>query len=318
MTAYLIRRVFQAVIVIVLVTMIVFAVMRFLPDDPVLMYLSKDEFSRSDPAQIEAIRAEFGLDKPVPIQYINWLGDVLRGDLGRSINYMTSVNSEIASALPITMSLGAVAWVISAILGIPLGIIAAIRRGKWPDMLATFLANIGITAPQFWIGILLMLLFGYYLRWLPIYGYVSPFKDFGDYILHIIMPVACLVVYPMASIARQTRSAMLEVIRQDHIRTAWSKGLNERTIVTKHALRNAIIPVVTLIGINIRQIFGGQVLIETIFNIPGMGRLAVSALFVQDYAIVQGVILVTAVVVVFANLLVDFSYGWIDPRIRLD
>jgi peptide/nickel transport system permease protein len=316
LTAYLIRRLIQAIIVIVLVSVIVFAVIRFLPGDPVLIYLTKDTYSNTNPAQINALRAEYGLDKPVIIQYINWMGDVLRGDLGRSIHYRTTVNSEIATALPITLSLSFVAFFLSIILGIPLGIIAAVRRGKWQDTVSTFLANLGISAPQFWVGILLILLLGFYLHWLPLYGYTSPFEDIAEYILHIIMPVICLVVYPMAAIARQTRSSMLEVIRQDYIRTAWSKGLTEREIIMKHAARNAIIPVITLAGMNIRQIFGGQVLVETVFNIPGMGRLAVDALFVQDYAIVQAVILVTATAVVFTNLLVDFSYGWIDPRIR--
>ena len=318
MWAFIVRRLIQAVLIIILVTIIIFFAMRFLPGDPVLVYVSGDTLISSSPEQIEAIRHEFGLDQPIIVQYIAWVGDVFQGNLGKSIILRSSVNDEIASALPKTLYMGSIAFVLSIILGIPLGIIAAVRRGKWVDTLSTFVANIGVTAPVFWVGIILVLIFGLYLHWLPIQGFVWPEENLGKSISSIVMPVACLTLYPMATIARQTRSAMLEVVRQDYIRTAWAKGLSERVIIIKHAARNGIIPVVTLIGLNIRQIFGGQVLVEKVFNIPGMGRLSVDALFSQDYAIVQGVILVIALVVVLANLLVDISYGWIDPRIRYD
>ncbi len=318
MKALIVRRLIQSLIVVFLVTIMVFFVMRSLPGDPVLVYVSQNEVSSATPEQIEKIRHEFGLDKPVIVQYINWLGDICRGDLGRSVIRHTSVNEEIGRALPKTIYLGSAAFILSIILGIPLGIVAAIRRGKWEDTLSTLIANLGVTAPVFWVGIVLILVFGYSLRWLPIQGWVSPTENLGDSLLHILMPVICLTVYPMAAVARQTRSSMLEVIRQDYIRTAWARGLNERQVIFKHAVRNAIIPVITLIGMNIRQIFGGAVLIETVFSIYGMGKLSVDALFSSDYAIVQGVILVVAVVVVLSNLVVDLSYGWIDPRIRYD
>jgi peptide/nickel transport system permease protein len=318
MTAYLIRRLIQSALIILFTSMVVFTAARFLPGDPALVYVSRDALVRASPQQLEAIRHEFGLDRPIPVQYIHWLGGVLKGDLGRSIFFRTSVRDEISKALPKTLYIGSIAFIISIVFGMPLGIIAAVRRGKWPDTVTTFLANLGITAPQFWVGILLVLVFSLYLGWLPIYGFVSPFDDLGESLQHVILPVVCLQLYPMAAVARQTRSAMLEVIRQDYIRTAWAKGLKERQIIIKHAVRNAIIPVITLIGMNVRNIFGGSVLIEKVFNIPGMGRLAVDALFSQDYAIVQGVILVTSAVVVFSNLIVDLSYGWIDPRIRQD
>jgi peptide/nickel transport system permease protein len=318
MWAFIVRRLIQAVLIILLVTIIIFFAMRFLPGDPVLVYVSGDTLTSSSPEQIAAIRHEFGLDLPIAVQYINWLGDVLQGNLGKSIILRSSVNVEIASALPKTIYMGSIAFILSIVLGIPLGIIAAVRRGKWIDTLSTLFANLGVTAPVFWVGIIMVLIFGLYLHWLPIQGFVWPGDNFGKSISSIVMPVACLTLYPMATIARQTRSAMLEVIRQDYIRTAMAKGLSERAIIIKHATRNGIIPVITLIGLNIRQIFGGQVLVEKVFNIPGMGRLSVDALFSQDYAIVQGVILVIALVVVIANLLVDLSYGWIDPRIRYD
>jgi peptide/nickel transport system permease protein len=314
----IIRRLIHSLIVVFLVTIMVFFVMRYLPGDPVLVYVSQSEVNSATPEQIEKIRHEFGLDKPVIVQYIKWLGDICRGNLGRSVISRTSVNEEIGRALPKTLYLGSAAFMLSIILGIPLGIMAAIRRGKWEDTLCTLIANLGVTAPVFWVGIILILVFGYYLRWLPIQGWVSPTENLRESLLHILMPAICLTVYPMAAIARQTRSSMLEVIRQDYIRTAWARGLNERQVIIKHAVRNAIIPVITLIGINIRQIFGGAVLTETVFSIYGMGKLSVDALFSSDYAIVQGVILVIAVVVVLSNLVVDLSYGWIDPRIRYD
>jgi len=244
------------------------------------------------------------------------MSGIVRGDLGNSIFWGTTVVEEIARALPKTLHLGLIAFVLSLIIGIPMGVIAAVRRGKWIDAVVTVLANVGITAPIFWLGILLIYVFGLYFGWLPIQGYTSPFDDFWLSTRQIIMPVFCLALFPLAGNARQARSAMLEVIQQDYIRTAWSKGLKERTIILRHALKNGIIPVVTLAGMGLRVILGGQVLVETVFNISGMGRLAVAGLQNQDYAIVQGVILIIAIAVTLSNLIVDLSYGWLDPRIR--
>ncbi len=318
MGTYIIRRLIQSFILVLLVTILIFFVMRALPGDPVLAYIGSESLKGITPEEIAQVRHQFGLDQPVIVQYVKWIAGIAQGDLGKSIIYQTPVLDEIGRALPRTLFMGAFAFVISIILGIPLGIIAAVRRGKWIDTVATFIANFGVTAPTFWIGILLVLLFGLNLGWLPIQGFVSPLDNLGQSIRHIILPVVCLMLYPMAAIARQTRSSMLEVIRQDYIRTAWSKGLTEKNVILRHTVKNGIIPVITLIGINIRQIFGGAVLIEKIFNIPGMGRLSVDALLSADYPIVQGVILVVATVVVLSSLLVDISYGWIDPRIRYE
>jgi peptide/nickel transport system permease protein len=292
--------------------------MHLLPGDPILLYLSQDVFSKFTPEELTAARHEFGLDKPMIMQYVDWLSGVLHGDLGKSIFRRTKVTEEISDALPITLYTGIVAWIISHAIAIPAGIICAVKRGKWVDTMLTIVANIGISAPSFWAGILLIYVFGLYLNWLPIFGYTSPLVDFWLSIKKIIMPVFCLSLTPLSGCVRQTRSAMLEVIRQDYIRTAWSKGLRERAVVLKHALKNGIIPVVTLAGMSIPLIIGGQVLIETVFGIPGMGRLAVNALFSRDYAIVQGIVLVVAVFVVLCNLIVDISYAWLDPRIRYD
>jgi len=303
--------------VLILATMIVFLLMRLLPGDPILLYVSQDEFSRITSAEeIAAIRHQFGLDKPYHLQYIDWIGGVLRGDLGRSIFLGISVSDEIRRALPISLYLGIVAFIVAHLFGIPAGVICAVRRGRWADTFLTILANLGITAPIFWVGILMIYGLGLHLGLLPIQGYTSPAENFWLSLRQIIMPVFCLALPHMAGSTRQTRSAMLEVIRQDYIRTAWAKGLRERTVIMRHAVKNGIIPVVTLAGMAIPRIFGGQVLIETVFNIPGMGRLAVDALFSQDYAVTQGVILMIAMIIVLSNLAVDISYGWLNPKVR--
>jgi peptide/nickel transport system permease protein len=318
LSAYIIRRLLLALVVLFLATLVVFIIMHLLPGDPILLYLSQDAYSKFTPVELANARHEFGLDKPVILQYFDWLWGVLQGDLGKSIFRNTKVTDEIRDALPITLYTGILAWIVSHAIAIPAGIICAVKRGKWIDTVLTVMANVGITAPSFWVGILLIYVFGLYLNWLPIFGYTSPLVDLPLSIKKVIMPVFCLSLFPLSGCVRQTRSAMLEVIRQDYIRTAWSKGLAERVVVLRHALKNGIIPVVTLAGMSIPLIIGGQVLIETVFGIPGMGRLAVTALFSRDYAIVQGIVLVIAIFVVLSNLIVDISYGWLDPRIRYD
>jgi peptide/nickel transport system permease protein len=262
------------------------------------------------------LRHQHGLDKPIIVQYFNWVGDVLRGDFGISILTERPVADEIFRRLPISVHVAGLAFVIGHLLGIPAGVICAIRRGKWLDTVITTLANVGITVPNFWLGIILMYIFGLSLKWLPIMGYTSPFEDFWLSTRQLIMPVICLLIFPLAGVTRQARSSMLDVLHQDYIRTAWSKGLKERIIVIKHALKNGLIPIVTLAGMAVATIIGGGVIIETVFNIPGLGRLAVSSVISQDYPYVQAISLFVAVAVVFANLIVDVAYGWIDPRIR--
>lgn len=316
MVAYIVRRLVQSIFVVLLVTIMVFVGMRMLPGDPLLMLFNPNALESFSEEQLDQIRREAGLDRPMVVQYIDWLGDALRGDLGKSVLYKTSVSQEIAKRLPVTAHLGILAFIIGMIVGVPLGVISAIRRGKWLDTLVTTLANVGITVPIFWLGIMMIYVFAIYFQWLPVMGYTSPFEDFWKSTKQLVMPVFCLAVFPIAANARQARSSMLEVLRQDYIRTAWSKGLRERTVVMKHALKNSLIPIVTLAGMGISSIVGGAVLIEQVFNIPGMGRLAVDSLFIQDYAYVQGITLIVTVAVVLANLLVDISYGWLDPRVR--
>jgi peptide/nickel transport system permease protein len=250
------------------------------------------------------------------VQYIDWLGSALRGDLGKSIINRSDVADEIVRRLPISMYLAGIAFIISIVVGIPLGVISAVRRGTWLDSILTSVGNLGITIPTFWLGILLIYLFGMKLNWLPIFGFTSPFQDFVMSTKQAILPIFCLAVPPIATAIRMTRSSMLEVMRQDYIRTAWSKGLTERSVIMRHALKNGLIPVITMKGMSLANIVGGSVIIETVFSIPGMGRLAVEGLFSQDYTVVQGVMVIVGVVVLSVNLLVDLSYGWLDPRIR--
>lgn len=312
------HRLIQALIVLFIVTALVFILMHLLPGDPILYYLTQDRFTQATPEEIADLRHQFGVDRPIIVQYLDWLNDIFHGDLGRSVSRRVPVNDLIKQALPISFYLGALSFIISNAIAIPIGIISAARRGKWSDTVLTVLANIGITAPTFWMGVILIYLFGLTLGWLPTHGYTSPFEDFFQSTRQIIMPIICLSVFPLAGAVRQTRSAMLEVIHQDYIRTAWSKGLTERTVILKHAVKNGIVPVVTLVGMGIGSIVGGQVLVEQVFTIPGMGRLAVDALFARDYAVVQGIVLIIAVVVLLSNLAVDISYGWLDPRVRYD
>jgi peptide/nickel transport system permease protein len=317
MTTYIIRRLLLGIIVLVLVTLIVFFAMRLLPGDPLVIFMGQQASSGAmSEAQIEALRHEFGLDKPVMLQYFSWLGGLFRGKLGTSIYYHEDVGTLLRERFPVTLHLGVVAFVAANFFGILLGLLAGIRRGTWIDAVSTTLANIGITIPVFWLGILLIYTLGLRLNLLPIYGYTSPVEDFWMSTRQAIMPVICLAITGMAFTARQTRSSVLEVISQDYIRTAWSKGLRERAVILKHALKNSLIPVITLMGIGLGLVFGGSVLVETVFAIPGIGRLLVTSVFAQDYIVVQSGTLVIAFIIILSNLLVDISYGWLDPRIR--
>jgi peptide/nickel transport system permease protein len=305
-----------ALFVVLIVSVIVFLMVRLLPGDPILMIMARDQFAMMSQEKLDMLRHEHGLDRPIFIQYIKWVPDVLQGSFGQSMRYNEPVSNILKQRLPVTLTIGGIAFVISNFLGGVAGIIAALRRAKAADTIVTLLANLGITMPIFWMGILLIYLFGLKLHWLPTNLYYSPWEDFGLFVKTATLPIFCESIFTIAAISRQTRSSMLEVVHQDYIRTAWAKGLRERTLVMRHALKNSLIPVITLAGMQISQIFGGSVLIETVFNVPGMGRLAVDAVQGLDYPVVQAVVLIIAVMVVVANLIVDISYGWLDPRIR--
>ena len=317
MTTYIARRLMQALFVLIMVTLVIFFAMRLLPGDPLIIYIGQSQqFASLSEEGLEKLRHQFGLDKPIMVQYANWVYGVVRGDFGDSIFYNQPVGRLILERYPVTIHLGLLAFMLSTILGILAGLIAAIRRGKWADRVITPLTYIGITVPIFWLGILMIYTFGLKLNWLPIIGYTSPLNDFWMSTKQAIMPVICLSIGALAATARQMRSSMLEVIRQDYIRTAWSKGLRERLIIVRHALKNSLIPVITVLGLHLGWIFGGSVIVETVFSIPGIGFLMVTSIFAQDYAVVQSCTLIFAVMIVFANLVVDISYGWLDPRIK--
>ena len=291
--------------------------MRLLPGDPIIIYVAQTaQLEAMPPELIDQLRAKYGLDKNLFVQYINWMGNIFQGGFGESIFYHEKVGKLMLERFPVTLHIGILAIIVGSVLGITAGLLAAIRRGKWLDKIITPLTYVGLTIPVFMLAILLIYLFSVKLGWLPIAGYKSPFEDFWLSTKKIIMPVICMAVFSLAANARQMRSSMLEVIAQDYIRTAWAKGLSERVIVIKHAMKNSLIPVITLIGLGVGLILGASVIIEEIFAIPGVGRLMVSSIFGQDYVVVQAITFVLAVIVLLVNLIVDISYGWLDPRIR--
>ena len=317
MGTYIIRRLLLAIIVIIIVTLIVFFVIRLLPGDPLVIFLGQQASQGAiAEEQLESLREAYGLNDPIMVQYFNWVGGIFRGDLGTSIYYHEDVGTLMLDRFPVTLHLGLVALVFSNALGITFGVIAAIRRGKWIDTVVTVLAYIGVTIPQFFIAILLVYTIGLRLGWLPIAGYTLPTEDFWLSTKQIIMPVICLGFMGLAGAARVMRSSMLEIVHQDYIRTAWSKGLRERVVIFRHALKNSLIPMVTLAGIGVGIIFGGAVIVERIFAIPGIGRLLVDSIFAQDYVVIQSGTLLIALIIILVNVLVDISYGWLDPRIR--
>lgn len=319
MTTYILRRLLLALFCLFMVTLIVFFAMRLLPGDPIIIYIGQSQqISALDEEGIAKLRKEFGLDKPILIQYLKWVSGVVRFDFGDSIFYHMPVSTILWERFPVTINLGLYAFVLSTLFGIIAGTLAAVRRSKLADRIVTPLTYVGICVPVFWLGILMIYLFGLKLRWLPIIGYTSPFDDFWMSIKQALMPVICLTVGALAATARQMRSSMLEVVRQDYIRTAWSKGFSERMIIMRHALKNSLIPVVTVLGLHLGFILGGSVIVETVFSVPGIGQLMVDSIFSQDYAVVQSCTLIFAVIVIFANLIVDMSYGWLDPKVQYE
>jgi peptide/nickel transport system permease protein len=299
-------------IVLVIVSFLSFSLIHVMPGDPAATMLGLD----ARPEQIQELRHELWLDRPFIVQYGHWFGNVIQGDLGNSLMYKDPINGIFAERLPVTLYLSLWAFILSTGLGIFLGIICAVRRGSALDQLVSIAANVGIAIPVFWLGILSIYYFGLKLGWLPLQGWTSPFDNFILSSKQAIMPVIMLAIPGIAVLTRQTRSSMLEVVRQDYIRTAYSKGLRERVIIFRHALKNSLIPVITLLGLQVRVLVGGSVLVETVFNIPGMGRLLVTGAFNKDFLVVQAGVLLIGAIVCLANLLVDISYGWLDPRVR--
>ncbi|MEM8587183.1 MAG: ABC transporter permease [Pseudomonadota bacterium] len=312
MLRFLADRLLAAIPTLLLITIIVFGLQQLLPGD-VALILAGDE---RDPAAIEEIRELYGLNDPLPIQYFRWFADMLQGDFGRSLRTGAPVGPMILEKLPITLQLAALALVFSIVIGIPTGIISAIRKGSALDYGANIVALSGISLPSFWLGIMLILLFSVQLDWLPAGGYVSPLEDLGGNLARMVMPAFVLGTALAASMMRHTRSAMLSVMRQDYVRTARAKGLSERTVILKHALRNALVPIITLTALQFGTLVAGAVLTEQVFNIPGFGKLIVDAVFNRDYPVVQAVTLATGVGFVLMSLLADIGYFLVSPKLR--
>jgi len=318
MSTYIIRRIFHSMIIILIVSLIVFLLLRALPGDPIMMLIAQNTNMEWTPEMIEALRDSKGLNDSLPVQYFRWFSMMLRGDFGVSIMHNYNIGEQLKNKVVVSMMLGLCSFAIAIIVGPFLGIISAIRRGKAIDNVVTIFANIGITAPQFWIAILLIFLFSMRLQLLPIYGYTLPWVNLGLCIRQSILPVFVTALGPIASTARQTRSSVLEVLGEDYVRTAWAKGMNERKVLMKHVLKNSLMPIVTLQGTMLRQIVGGSVVVERVFVIPGMGKFMVDAMQGRDYTVVQSVTVVMTLVVVVSYLIVDLLYGWVDPRIQYD
>jgi peptide/nickel transport system permease protein len=313
LTGFIVRRVGAALIVLFLSSILVFVGIRALPGDPVLA-LSGEE---RDPVALEQTREKYGLDEPVPVQYLKWLGHALQGDLGESTRTGLEITPMIAERLPITLELAALSVMIGLLLGIPAGVLAAVRRGFVADYTTTSVALIGISIPNFFLGLILILVFAVNLRWLPASGYVPFFEDPIENLKRMIMPAFVLGTGLAAVVMRQVRSSMLESLGADYVRTARAKGLSEPAVVTVHALRNSLITVVTLVGLQMGALISGAVITEQIFVIPGFGKLTVDAIFERDFPLIQGVVLVAAAGYVLVNLTVDVVYSLINPRIRI-
>lgn len=299
--------------VALLVTIGIFVIIRIAPGDPVLTYAGEDK----DPATIAAVRAELGLDQPLPIQYAAWLSRAVQGDLGRSFQTKQRVLEAIGERIPVTLELGLAAILISVSLALIIGILSAVKRNSALDLLTTSVTLAGVSFPNFYLGLLLILLFAYVIpgHIFPPGGFVPLSKDIGENLRYLVLPAVTVATASLAVNLRQVRSSLIDVFGQDYVRTARAKGLHERAVITRHALKNALIPVVTIIGIQIGAIIEGAIITETIFFIPGIGRLAVQAIPSQDYPIVQGVVLISALSFMLSTLAVDILYGFLDPRI---
>ncbi|WP_273691573.1 ABC transporter permease [Ketogulonicigenium vulgare] len=312
MMRFVLSRVLVAIPTLILVSIFVFMLQKLLPGDPILVMAGESR----DPATIEMLRERYHMNDPVLMQYFYWLGDVLRGDLGRSLRTGLPVSDLILQKLPVTLQLAVMSMIFAMLIGVPAGVIAAVKRGTLWDYLANGVALSGLSVPNFWLGIMLILLVSVNLGWLPASGYESPFVDPWRSLQTTIMPAIVLGTAIAGTLMRHTRSAMLGVLQADYVRTARAKGLSEKIVVLRHAFRNALLPIVTLSAVMFGELLAGAVLTEQIFTIPGFGKMIVDAVFNRDYAVVQGVVLVTATSFIVINLLADVLYVMLNPRMR--
>jgi peptide/nickel transport system permease protein len=306
------RRLIQLLPTLFFVSVLIFSLQKLLPGDPALVMAGEEK----DPEVIEEIRRQYRLDQPFPVQYLYWIKGVLTGDLGESMRLKVSVLDLVAQKLPVTLQLAVMAMAIALLIGVTAGVLSAVKKDTWVDYAVNVVALWGISTPNFWLGIMLIFLVSVQLGWLPASGYVSPFEDWRQSLATTIMPAFVLGNAIAGVIMRHTRSAMLQALGSDYVRTARAKGLDERVVVWKHAMRNALTPVITLGALEFGTLLSGAVLTEQIFTIPGFGKLIVDAVFNRDYAVVQGVVLVTATTYIVLNLLADVGYILVNPRLR--
>jgi len=309
---FLVRRFAVMVPTVIFVSMIIFGLQQLLPGDPATALAGEER----DPEVIAHIRAKYHLDDPLPMRYLRWVAGVVQGDFGESIRIQQPVSQLILEKLPVTVELALLSMLVALVIGIPMGILSAVKNGKVADYAANAVALWGLSTPNFWLGIMLILLFSVELGWLPASGYVPPSEGLWDNLKAMIMPAFVLGNAIAAVMMRHTRAAMLQVLSSDYIRTARAKGLVERIVVFKHALRNAAVPVITLGALEFGQLLSGAVLTEQVFSIPGFGKLIVDAVFNRDYAVVQGVVLCTATAYLMLNLMADVAYVLVNPRLR--
>ena len=312
MFEFLVKRLLTLLPTLLFVSMLIFGLQQLLPGDPAKILAGEEQ----DPTVFAHLREKLHLDEPLPVRYLLWVGGVLQGDLGESVRTQQAVLPLILQKLPVTAELALLAFVIALVIGIPAGIVSAVARGTAWDWCANVFALWGLSTPNFWLGILMILFFSVHLGWLPASGYVSPFEDLGANLQAMIMPAFVLGNAIAAVLMRHTRSAMLQVMASDYVRTARAKGLNERSVVIKHALRNALTPIITLGALELGSLLSGAVLTEQVFTIPGFGKLIVDAVFNRDYAVVQGVVLFTASAYMLLNLLADLAYFVVNPRLK--
>lgn len=314
MFGYIIKKVFSCIFIVFIVSVFAFALIHVLPGDPARLSLGEEASQEA----VDALRAEMNLDKPYVVQYILWAKGIMEGDWGESIRYKRPIEDVISERLQKTLILGIPALLLASLCGIVFGILSAMKKGSPLDQIITFTSTVGLGTPVFWIAILLIYVFSVKLRLLPIQGYTSPTEDFGAFLQKAILPIISMAVALVAAVARQTRSNMLEIINQEYIRTSKANGISGGTVVYKYALKNALIPVITIIGLQVRNVIGGAVVVEQVFNIPGLGSMMTAAVTNRDYLLIQAGVLVISVITVGCNLIVDILYGCIDPRIRKD
>lgn len=321
MRQYVLRRLLGSIPALIGVSLIIFLLMRVMPGDVAIAMLSPGAESRgkgAGAAEVARLRAELGLTRPLYEQYLVWVGGWFRGDLGISYWTRRPITQEILQALPVTLELAGMGLLLSLLIALPVGIISAIRQDTWQDYAGRLFSIGGLSVPEFWVGTMFIVLPLVWFQWMPPIRFVPFAQDPATNLLHFIFPALALALNMSASIMRMLRSAMLEVMRQDYIVTARSKGLREFSVIVRHALKNAFIPVITLIGGRIGRLISGSVVLEQVFALPGVGRLMIDAIGQRDYPLVQGLILLFAVVFLLTNLLVDLTYGWLDPRIRYE